>query len=61
MRQDLRNRIREFRKRFAERRSAAAMASRPPQMHRADTPPDVASARAKSQRHGKVTADHWNQ
>jgi hypothetical protein len=61
MRQDLRNRIREFRKRFAERRSPAAMASRPPQINRADTPPDVTSARAKSQRHGKVTADHWNQ
>ena len=25
------------------------------------TPPDVTSARAKSQRHGKVTADKWNQ
>jgi hypothetical protein len=25
------------------------------------TPPDVASERAKSQRHGKVTADKWNQ
>jgi hypothetical protein len=61
MRQDLRNRIREFRKRFAERRSPAATASRPPRTNRADTPPDVASARAKSQRHGEVTADHWNQ
>ena len=61
MRQDLPNRIREFRKRFAERRSAAAMAARPPRINRADTPPDGASARAKSQRHGKVTADHWNQ
>lgn len=25
------------------------------------TPQDVTSARAKSQRHGKVTADKWNQ
>jgi hypothetical protein len=25
------------------------------------TPQDVASPRAKSQRHGKVTADKWNQ
>ncbi len=25
------------------------------------TPQDVSSARAKSQRHGKVTADKWNQ
>jgi hypothetical protein len=30
MRQGFRNRIREFRKRFAERRSPAAMASRHP-------------------------------
>jgi hypothetical protein len=27
----------------------------------AGTPQDVTSARAKSQRHGKVTADKWNQ
>jgi hypothetical protein len=27
----------------------------------ASTPPDVASVRAKSQRHGKSTADKWNQ
>ena len=25
------------------------------------TPQDVTSARAKNQRHGKVTADKWNQ
>jgi len=25
------------------------------------TPQDVKSARAKNQRHGKVTADKWNQ
>jgi hypothetical protein len=25
------------------------------------TPPDVTSARAKPNRHGKVTADKWNQ
>jgi hypothetical protein len=30
-------------------------------IHQAGTPQDVASARAKSQRHGKVTADKWNQ
>lgn len=30
-------------------------------LHEADTPPDVASARAKSQVKGKVTADKWNQ
>jgi len=27
----------------------------------AGTPPDVTSVRAKSQRHGKSTADKWNQ
>ena len=27
----------------------------------AGTPQDVTSARAKNQRHGKVTADKWNQ
>ena len=26
-----------------------------------DTPPDVTSVRAKSQGHGKKTADKWNQ
>jgi hypothetical protein len=26
-----------------------------------DRPPDVSSPRAKSSRHKKVTADHWNQ
>jgi hypothetical protein len=25
------------------------------------TPPDVTDTRAKNQRHGKVTADKWNQ
>jgi hypothetical protein len=27
----------------------------------ANTPPDVTSARAKSSRHGKSTAEKWNQ
>jgi hypothetical protein len=27
----------------------------------ANTPPDVTSTRAKSSRHGKSTADKWNQ
>jgi hypothetical protein len=30
-------------------------------LHQAGTPQDVADARAKNQRHGKVTADKWNQ
>jgi hypothetical protein len=30
-------------------------------LEQAGTPQDVTSERAKSQRHGKVTADKWNQ
>jgi hypothetical protein len=30
-------------------------------LQQAGTPQDVTSERAKSQRHGKVTADKWNQ
>jgi hypothetical protein len=37
------------------------MASRQRDQYRADTPPDEASQRAKSQRHGKITADRRNQ
>ena len=32
-----------------------------PRRDEASTPPDVSSVRAKSQRHGKSTADKWNQ
>ena len=31
------------------------------ELHQPGTPQDVADARAKNQRHGKVTADKWNQ
>jgi hypothetical protein len=31
------------------------------QLHGAGTPQDVADPRKKSERHGKVTADKWNQ
>jgi hypothetical protein len=30
-------------------------------LHEPGTPQDVADPRAKNQRHGKVTADKWNQ
>jgi hypothetical protein len=30
-------------------------------LHQPGTPQDVADTRAKNQRHGKVTADKWNQ
>jgi hypothetical protein len=51
----------EFRKRFARRRSKGLMANKQEDLFRAGTPQDVTSPRAKSQRHGKVTADRWNQ
>jgi hypothetical protein len=50
-----------FRTRFARRRTKGLMTPHDNALNRADTPPDVSSARAKSQRHGKVTADRWNQ
>jgi hypothetical protein len=53
--------VRAFRARYARRRSAGLAPDTESKLHRAATPPDVASARAKSQRHGKVTADRWNQ
>jgi hypothetical protein len=54
-------RLRDFRKRVAARRSRGEVADRSGDLDRAGRPPDVASARAKSTRHGKVTADKWNQ
>jgi hypothetical protein len=50
-----------FRKRFARRRSRALMPNKENELFRADTPQDVTSVRAKSQRHRKSTADKWNQ
>jgi hypothetical protein len=55
------NRLQDLRKRFARRRSKGLMANREDRLYRAGTPQDVASPRAKSQRHRKVTADRWNQ
>lgn len=49
------------RTRFSRRRSRARMVSRQDELYRADTPADVTSVRAKSSRHGKSTADKWNQ
>ena len=50
-----------FRKRSAARRSAGQMTDTSDKRIDASTPPDVTSVRAKSQRHGKATADKWNQ
>ncbi len=37
------------------------MSNKQDELFRAGTPQDVTSVRAKSQRHGKSTADRWNQ
>jgi len=50
-----------FRTKFAARRSRGLMVDTEDELDRADTPADVSSVRAKSQRHGKSTADKWNQ
>jgi hypothetical protein len=55
------NRLQDLRKRFARKRSKGLMSNREDRLYRAGTPQDVTSPRAKSQRHGKVTADRWNQ
>jgi hypothetical protein len=56
----LRRRIR-FGSRFAARRSKGEMSDAERELIAANTPPDVTSERAKSSRHGKSTADKWNQ
>jgi hypothetical protein len=61
MKRALQGRMRGLRKRFARRRSKGLMANTEARIDRAGTPQDVTSPRAKSQRHGKVTADRWNQ
>jgi hypothetical protein len=50
MRRNIQNAMQGFRTRFARKRA-----------FRANPPPDMPDPRAKSQRHGKVTADRWNQ
>ena len=55
------NRLHNLRKRFARGRSKGLMSNQQDGLYRAGTPQDVTSPRAKSQRHGKVTADRWNQ
>lgn len=53
-------RLVRFRKKSSARR-AEQMAAEQAELFDASTPPDVTSVRAKSQRHGKSTADKWNQ
>jgi hypothetical protein len=51
----------QFGKGWAARRSKGEMADTGGKLDDSSTPPDVNSPRAKSQVHGKVTADKWNQ
>ena len=50
-----------FGKGWAARRSKGEMADTADHRDAHGTPQDVSSTRAKSERHGKVTADKWNQ
>lgn len=54
-------RLQRFGKSFSARRSQGEMANAEHEVFDASTPQDVSSTRAKNQRHGKVTADKWNQ
>ena len=54
-------RLQRFGKSFSSRRSQSEMTNKQAEVFEANTPADVTSARAKGQRHGKVTADKWNQ
>jgi hypothetical protein len=51
----------DFRKRFSARRSRGEMRDHEHELDAHDRPPEVRSVRAKSRRHGKSTADKWNQ
>ncbi|HXV56966.1 MAG TPA: hypothetical protein VD704_03785 [Gaiellaceae bacterium] len=54
-------RLRRFGKPFSARRSHGQMVNTEREIFDARTPQDVTDPRAKSQRHGKSTADKWNQ
>ncbi len=54
-------RLQQFGKRFSARRSHGTMAEHGHDIFDASRPPDVVSPLAKSSRHGKVTAEKWNQ
>ena len=54
-------RLGDFSKSFSARRSKGEMVNAEKEVFAASTPPDVTSVRAKSSRHGKSTADKWNQ
>ena len=54
-------RLQSFGKHYSARRSEGLMHQTDQRIEAPGTPQDVASPRAKSARHKKVTADHWNQ
>ena len=54
-------RMQQFGKTFSQRRSQGQMTNKQDAVFDARTPQDVTSVRAKSQGHGKKTADKWNQ
>jgi hypothetical protein len=54
-------RMQQFGKSFSARRSQGEMTNKQSEVFAPGTPQDVTSERAKSQRHGKSTADKWNQ
>jgi hypothetical protein len=54
-------RLQSFGKQYSDRRSKGVMSPTDGETFAAGTPQDVSSTRAKSTRHKKSTADHWNQ
>jgi hypothetical protein len=54
-------RMAKFGKSFSARRSQSELATTSREVIGAHTPQDVTDPRAKNERHGKVTADKWNQ
>lgn len=54
-------RLRRFGKSHSAQRSQGRMVNKQDEIYAANTPQDVTDPRAKNERHGKVTADKWNQ
>jgi hypothetical protein len=54
-------RLESFGKQYSARRSKGLMTTTDQELSARGTPQDVSSPRAKSARHKKSTADHWNQ
>lgn len=54
-------RLQQFGKDFSARRSRGQTVDTSSKVVEAGTPQDVTDPRAKGERHGKVTADKWNQ